>query len=557
MKAKKALAIASSVAALAFSAIGMAGCGGDEGGSDTGLTHINGDITPYVTEYQAEPTGVKEFKRLGEYSSVSKVGNCYAALNNGLYTLLSPTGEYITGGATSSPNVTADSYGLFDFIRVSNTTGSYDYYDYDGRRLLTGASSIVYAELENRYLSDDDESTLVLTISDSSSEPVEAYYKVDLLSLEIGDRIDDKGRAEAGSEVGDNKLGMGTTPIYRKSVSAPVTSGEIMHYTYSYLQNEYRFYRDGHESGRVDFANAELLCFVGDYMYYSTKIDCGTSAGAGNIVYPGSSNYNDRYYDYHLYRYNIVSNSNQELNCNIVVEEMDPLYNKDAKTIDAVLFEYYELHNGVVTKNSHTAIANSNLEVMLDFGEDMNLNGNPYILNDRIVCPITVTDSYDDYENLTVIADMNMNPTAVFESSSTLYPDVSLISFVENGKVGFTDLDGKVVIEPKYLSSSGYTSGIKFYDGHACVTNAETGKKVFLKADGTETPITQNASVVTGYSFGWYYEKNSSTSTITLKSFDGEVTQTVNNATDIYDDGPNMFYVTNHSRKEYYLILRG
>ena len=53
-----------------------------------------------------------------------------------------------------------------------------------------------------------------------------------------------------------------------------------------------------------------------------------------------------------------------------------------------------------------------------------------------------------------------------------------LVMITENGKIGFTDTDGAVVIAPRYAAAG------LFYDGLARVKTTERGKWGYIRRDG-------------------------------------------------------------------------
>ncbi len=275
--------------------------------------------------------------------------------------------------------------------------------------------------------------------------------------------------------------------------------GEISKYEYAIFNNTYKFYKDDAETGKVNVGYGDVLGFVGNYMYYKTERPVAPDCASYNYV--KYENDIAKKYVYKLYRYDIVSASLSELSYNVKLEELIPVYNKNAKTYDAAMISCYETSDGVFVEPDDERyikpyMTDANLNIAIDFTDKIGFPS--YKLSDDRYLAVGF-----DSNSYMMITDADGNYVTDVARDS-LYAEEKLIKFYANGKYGLKDYDGKIAVAPKYDSIG------KFFGGyaHASVTENGKTKSVLLDKTGATRDVPQNDpdnEVYVSFSEnGWY-----------------------------------------------------
>ncbi len=528
MKVKHIAAL--SCAALMASALPLTGCTDASQGGASDFDRGTLELSNYAVEYNSANSldAVSEAVQLGtQLDAVTTVGGFIVLEKSGKYSVYTGEGEAVKSNLTEVPTTYYDSELSLTLLKTE-TGGTYDFYMSDGFRLF-GDSSVedIEAAVEQKYIGDDENLSVVWTISESGvADPKTVSYKV---TTEDGKNVlteidpDDVSGDPPSVSIGGDRYGL-STAVYPFNASYPV-EGAAAEYSYTDINSTRVFYKDGKETGRVDMQSTDddTVCFIGNYMYYTTNVMCASDSGNANTAMV--SQYGEIKFQYALNKYDFVNNSHSSYNYNAFIMEMSPLYNKAEKTYDAISISYLPIKNGVVQQSeSNVKYAVMDKEFRL-VGETMNSLGGTtlYSLDEN-------TFAYNRGSYLYVV-DKSLTPIAKvsqYYDDSYYYRSAGLFSFYYNGKVGFTGLDGKVVIEPKYKAPSG---NIKFYGNYAYVIDADTDAKLILKNDGSVTELTTAGAneSVTCYNGFYAVEK---AGTLEIYSFDGTLMKTASG----YDD---------------------
>lgn len=490
MKAKKIVAIVMGTALLGTVAVGMSACT-KKAEKPESLKEGTLAIADYAAKYESQYskkayTGIETVYSL-DYSTVvtsahlaqgylviKESGDKYGVMN-------AMTGKKILTGLVNIPE--NEQWGGFNVIAVNTSTtdpNEYAYYMYDGTQVLA-AGIYGYPEavdIDQYYVGNDTEKSTVGHIiieKTVNEEPVEVEVFVKLT-------VDEKTQEQTFSIVKESDLKVyapeydkGTDHsglkhgIYSVSETRPV-DGDIKDYKFSQTGNKFTFYKGSEETGSVDLTNGEPLAFMGNSLYYTVSVAVSPDATEGyNMTALGSK------VDYSLYKYDVVANTTTELCYDVIVTEMEAIYNYKTKAYDAAIISGMKISDDGVAYGSDefAYIVNNDFELCHDVtgllreapGTIYDLGSDKYLVGNVIVdSELKVVSSVDSY-------------------NSRIYADQGLIGIYSDGNYGFTDLSGKVVIEPKYSGT------IRFYGDVAYTTDAYSGEKVLLKKDGTVTKI--------------------------------------------------------------------
>ena len=506
MKTKKLLTAIAGTALAVSAALSLTACGPAE----LGKTTLN--IADYATEYASEnySYGEKSLEKaltvnVDEEMSTSLDYYGMRVLNKGTesnpsYTVYSFTyGKNILTDLSALPE--RNSTYRYLMYEVENESSSGDtaytrkYYTYDGKEILVindypslghgcGISYRIQGSvISGCYVKNENTTSTVYVLavekndSKTGKTTITAKYYRGVENEETG--VTDYEVLEAGnvkiygSEYDkDGNYNGSFQKVYPQYDGKPV-EGEIADYDVSYNGDVYDFYNKGNKTGSVTVRNGNFLGMLGNYLYYYEMTPVGSDAKNYNCV--EVSQYGEVKYNYELFRYDIVKNSNKKIDCNIVVVEMRTLYNYSAKSYDAAVIEGFEMENGVAYAdfNDITYIVDKDIKLAYDMHGVNVSSSNIYVLKDGTYM---IGDKIYD-------ADMNYINDVGYNK---LYKNEGLISFKNGNSYGFTDYKGKIVIEPRYAAIN--ASGITFYGDVAYVSERRFDgmmKTAFLKADGT------------------------------------------------------------------------
>ncbi len=279
--------------------------------------------------------------------------------------------------------------------------------------------------------------------------------------------------------------------------------GEIANYSYSVNNNTYTFYKAGEETGKLDLGiNGRILNYnlipLGNTLYYSVTVPKTFMSVDGYNLEVNAGDFVSKY-DVQIHAYNVVENTDTTLNYDVILSGFMPMYNYTTKAYDAAVIEAAKTYDGVayysqLSDSSYVYLTDANLNVAYDLtGKLRNeldlykIADGEYILNNNVYNDEAVP-VYDDSLNLKGYKFLNLNNNylaAGLVPLQTYGPDT----------VGFNNLDGKIVIEPKYTPcdfDGNETNELKFYGGAALVKEAQidgSEKLVFLKTDGTTVDV--------------------------------------------------------------------
>lgn len=494
MKAKKIVAIVMGTALLGTVAVGMSACT-KKAEKPESLKEGTLAIADYAAKYESQYskkayTGIETVYSL-DYSTVetsAHLASGYVVIKESgdkFGVMNAMTGKKILTGLVNIPE--NEQWGGFNVIAVNTSKtdpNEYAYYMYDGTQVLAAG---VYGypeavEIDQYYVGNDTEKSTVGHIiieKTVNEEPVEVEVFVKLT-------VDEKTQEQTFSIVKESDLKVyapeydkGTDHsglkhgIYSVSETRPV-DGDIKDYKLSKIGNKLTFYKGSEETGSVDLTNGEVLAFMGNSLYYTVSVAVSPDATEGyNMTAIGSK------VDYSLYKYDVVANTTTELCYDVIVTEMEAIYNYKTKAYDAAIISGVKISDDGVAYGSDefAYIVNNDFELCHDVtgllreapGTIYDLGSDKYLVGNVIVdSEFKVVSSVDTYS-----------------SDIKIYAEQGLISITDGngygGYYGFTDLSGKVVIEPKYRGQYGAPV---FYGDVALVAN-EKGEEVLLKKDGT------------------------------------------------------------------------
>ena len=229
------------------------------------------------------------------------------------------------------------------------------------------------------------------------------------------------------------------------------------------LAETYTYYKKGTKISSLSLGvNAEVICYVGNYVYYSETVPVSADATDGynyemivnNVTTKGN---------YTLYRYDFINGAKaaEEVKTDyIVVSEATQLYNYASKSFDKVAVSAIKKENGIAIVNA----LSSYYSLILD--DDFNLSAD---VSGKSVSSAKVYKLKDNrYLAGSSIVDGDLNIVAQLPGSATVWAEKNLIvTYVSGAGTMLVDYDGKVVIEP----SSG---SLTFYGDVAY--NSNTGK---------------------------------------------------------------------------------
>lgn len=521
MKLKRIIA-ATVGASLAFSTVfALSACNKDKytGPVDLGTT-TELDIDNYLTDY-AEDNDTYSYdinvsvRRLSV--DLSKVNTDRSAdplrvlqdtdsQENDIYSVFSIEHEStIVSGLTMLPSIwTWAGYKVVqaDYPVTDATDFGYEsaYIAADGTTLLPrDYYTYAHARATRLYIGNNKKSSDILAVvGEKPDGSVEKYYEI--IESETDDKVTFRdvsastlhtyNSAEWGVNVNLNDRLYFS--VYANQEDYPV-NGDIADYEYLKLGDTYTFYKDGQKTGSVEIAsNGDKLGFVGDYMYYYTLTP----------VAADSTSYN--YYDYEdevkanyeLYKYNIVANSTEKLDYNVMITGIKPLYNNVSDTYDAAAVSCCKMTDGVIyygMSDLRVYVTDADLNVAYDISslESIYTASAIYKLDD------------DRYSIGNYVVDSKLEFVGYVQGDK-IYSEEKLMRFGINGFYGFADINGKIVIEPKYRSQpSSYNSGnFVFYNGVTAAYEFQDDgslKLVLLKKDGTVTVLPSDTAVYDGF----------------------------------------------------------
>ncbi|MDE7162533.1 MAG: hypothetical protein K2O44_00435 [Clostridia bacterium] len=493
MKAKKIVAVVMGAALAGTLAIGMSACSG--GKKPENLKEGTLNIANYAKEYDSDGfttqysekgfTGLEKVLSMGQEDAVDQLIEGYLVVEDGTdkYAVLDLyANKKIISGLTGVPqNYSIGYLNVIMVVYEGTDEDQVEIYTYDGTKILEKATYTQQPQITSSQLfvgNDTTRSTVykieTAKLVNDEEEDVEVYVKAtadektQVFTYTVVKESDLKTYAPEYA-VGSDKSGL-KNPVYITSKAKPV-EGEIKDYEYSYIGNKYTFYKNGAETGSVDLTNGEVLAVMGNSLYYTVSIPVSPEATKGyNLAAIGSK------VDYSLYKYDIIENTTTELNYDVVVMNMKTLYNYETKAYDAALISGIKISDDGVAygADEFTYVINNNFELCYDVtGMISEVRSIASIGNDKYL----IDDS--------VIVDSNLNVLSETDYYDNVYTNEGLVGFEASSRIGFKDLNGKVVIAPEYTGVSGTPI---FYGGVAYVRNKD-GELVFLKKDGTETKI--------------------------------------------------------------------
>lgn len=503
MKAKKIVAIVMGTALVGTVAVGMSACSGGNKKPDS-LTTGTLNIADYAAEYESQYsvkglTSVETVYSLKGSDVVDYLDSGYLVVKDGTdkVAVMNPyTGKKVLSGLSSDCEIENYETGYdVDVIWVTYTDAqeneTVEIYTYDGTKILAKDAydeSSLDVAVGNYYVGNDTKMSNVFHVTidkqpvgDADPVEVEVYVKV---------TVDDKTQEVTYSVVNKSDLkvyapeygaGSDLSGIYTDLSSAgedkPVENA-LKDYKMSTInENKVTFIKNGTETGSVDLTNGEQLGIMGTSLYYTVGVPVSPDETKGyNFAAIGSK------VDYSLYKYDIVENTTTELEYDIIVTGMSPVYNYATKSCDAAIISGMKISDDGVAygADAFTYVINSNFELCYDVTGLLSSHSEPEIYN--IGSDKYLVGSYSGG----VVVDKDFNVQSKL-SNATVYNNAGLVLVRDyySGKYGFKDYSGKVVIAPEY---SGVYGSIKFYGDAAYVQDAD-GEEVLLKKDGTVTKI--------------------------------------------------------------------
>lgn len=495
MKTKKVIAVLAGAALATGLVVGMTACKNDDSPKSLGTATLS--IADYATEYKPvsySQEGYKSIKTLfsAEISDIVASNNTFKIyVNNGKYNVCNLLlGTDVLSGLTTQPQIqTLSIYGGGGSLYVITVTDSQSktaYYLADGTQLLASDNYYgVSASQASAYVGTSTEKSDILCVAGitSAETPTLKYYEI-ITDEQTGDKsyiainasdIKLYGSDYNKGEIIDSLL----NPVYDSTAKKPV-EGELKDYSVKYEGNTWSYYKNGEKTGSVDFKDKTPLGYVDNNLYYYSilPVDSNATSGYNYVIMDDGFTFKC---DYSLYKYDITANKVTELNYDVVILSLKSMYNYTTKTYDAAYINGYEMVDGIAYYyyGEFNYVTDKNLNVAFD------LSG--YGLGNSL------PTLYDLGNDMYYAVDSDVN--VIFDKDAKIVNDLGwygdrylgdgLVAVSTGSIIGFTDLSGKVVIEPKYVSASGT---LVFYDGIAHVMEANvTGeaKELLIKNDGT------------------------------------------------------------------------
>lgn len=507
MKSKKVLTALSVGVLTASVVIGMTACGSEA--SKLGKTKLN--LSDYIAEenvvanWESKTPAITQLTSCNtdEMSNTSQLTNLgILVLNKGTqekpsYTLYSLTeNKNIITGLEEIPVV--DSSGSIKCLRVAVSTNEgtkVTFYTLDGKLITSHINDTEYYHYitmneKKLYVNNETETSTVilLTVTKSEAGEYKEISKEVKYFRAVTDRKTEKVSYEVltatnissyGPEYGTDKEYNGLRrDIVSSTEDKPITD-KIADYQVSRIvegetqhgsQATYTYYKDGKETGSFSVTDGAILGYVGNYVYYSdyTRVPTTNESGFNYVEVQG---YLELKYNYQLYRYDVVKGKTKSLNYNVVITDLEAQYNYTKQSYDAAVISGYEMVNGVAYRyaNAFAYVVNKDLKVAFDLhGQKADVDDLLDLGNGIYYVDNTLLDS-----KLNII------------NTGNVCEEEGLIAFYAGGYYGFTDLNGKIVIEPKYHS---YSSSFSFAGGAVRVYELQadfTTKEGLLKPDGS------------------------------------------------------------------------
>lgn len=521
MKAKKIVAVVMGAALAGTLAIGMSACSGGSKKPE-GLKAGTLNIANYAVKYEDymedqgakfEYEGYTKLESVYSYKQSDRAGslsNGYIVVKDGkkgedyLYAVVNPsTGKKILSGLASIPvgkNLpvyegdsmypsSSISAIQVDFVNADPAArDEAEIYTYDGTKILAKATyeeQTVRVTKSRLYVGNDAEASNVykleiVKVVNEKDEDVEVYVKEnqDKKTYEKTYSVVNKSdlKKYAPDYAGGSDHSGLKEAVYEADEDYPV-SGEIKDYEYSHIGNTYTFYKNGTETGNVDLTNGRFLAFMGNSLYYTVSIPVSPDATKGyNMAAIGSK------IDCSLYKYDIVENTTTELKYDVIVTDMDVLYNYETKAYDAAMISGMKISDDGVAygADEFTYVINNDFELCHDVTGKM--SEAPEMIVDLGSNTYGIAFRY-----YSVVTDADLTIKSIISNENIPYANAGLVSFKTNNNYGFTDFNGKVVIAPEY-SLVGYGYAPIFYGGVAHLCDAD-GEEVLFKKDGSVTKI--------------------------------------------------------------------
>lgn len=379
-----------------------------------------------------------------------------------------------------------DNYGYYYALNDSDLFTSVEgYLPYDEE--LRGFTKVTYTKK-------DEEKTVFFMYSeneDGSREYANNEYKAE-------DIIGYSSEFAAGNSV--FSAGKALNDLYEER-STNISDN----YRVKNIGSEMVFYDGDTEMSRISMDNVDNYVIVGDVMLYTKLVALPEGDKKANLIVPLRNG--DGYYSYELHSFQYPINKDKKLpNYGIKIDEMAPMFNYNSNSYDAIAISGAKLDGKkyqdsapfqyIITKDFELGLDATGLPsftyeksdsrakiVQLNNGElAVNYNGALTLVSDKLE-PISEMPRYY-YSYWEGMQFYSVNETLYYGRNN-------IFGFYNNdtGTFGFTDKDGKIVIEPIYQPVSGDV--IKFYNGQALVENVRTRKTVLLSDAGVETPITE------------------------------------------------------------------
>lgn len=541
MKGKRILAVFAACTMLTASAASLAACGG-ENGSALGKTQLNianyaVDYAKYVpTEYSASAKAVSSVKQLNDisntYYELSFNTDCSLTVvqSGATYSIYDVEKENylyysVSGGGFSKifwSRPTLSRTTVYDYTDASGYSNFYTYCIFASTP--TGNGYDVYSDTGVKLLYEVDGYSLSLTLESVNVGGSVGYakilsvkgrdyntyqYKTNSFIVEIDKDNNitkyepysaDAFKTDTDTTVGSS-LGVIPEYVYPYNEEEPV-SGTMADYKFNKMGNTYQFYNGKDKKGSVQVKNEWYHEFVDNYMYFAQLNPVAPDAQSGYNYFSEGTKYN-----YTLSRYDILKNSVQKLNYNVVIKSIEPIYNFDKKVYDAAMLQGYEKIDGIAysSADGFLYMADKNLKVGydLDAFASSGLMGVAKLTDEYYVAVTAEPKSYVTDKNLNILYQMSGLPVL----------DKGIIMYTDGGLYGLATLEGKILTEPKYSQIG------KFYGdtAYAIEVNGTEERQVFIKSDGTTTFDFTTASAanetVTVYG-GFYTLSDSATASL-------------------------------------------
>ncbi|MBD5132747.1 MAG: WG repeat-containing protein [Clostridiales bacterium] len=574
MKIKKPI-VALLCATLAITACGaLVACGNDQYG--LGTTTIN--LADYVDDTPTEiGYATKTALERINPNNTAAIGSYYSSYYRIFKTFSSPatysvyfveTGERMTD-LTEQPTVVSGTITTLRLSRTNSSTGMVEYaycapdgtmiFDYN-RYVNSYYDNPVTFTSVSMYEGDNKTATRMIKATaivkaGETNETITKYFKIDTKSHSYTSytEVSESNLKEVPSYAEtDYTVGGNPDLQYVTYTGSDLeVNGGILDYRYKDFGDTRYFYKNGDKTGSVDMKDGEELGFVGNNFYYYTITTAAPESSSYNLAVQVDGTLVKG--NYKLFRYDVVKNSTKELDTDLMILRVDPMYNYSAKAYDAARVYAVEKTDGVFYY--------ADIDVDVPVGES---DSSVYIADSSLRIACQVPDEVRNYTSLYKLTDdrfallgyNSYNSGYVFDGgynyvcdiSGSLYVNEQLISFTHGGKVGLKDYNGKIVIEPKYKSIG------TFYGGIAIATKENDDGEtisVLLNKNGSETALPQNDAeegvYVETYSNGIYVvsTRTDSKYTVTVYNYEQKAIKTfenVNTIGNVYVNGSFVSY---------------